>query len=131
VPVALRAHRVPTLVLQPLVENAIKHGVAPSKTGGDVEVSARTIEHSTVSQLELIVRNTGASLHAARGPVPGEQVGVENIRRRLAGHYGAAARLTLTARGDYTVATLVMPLTPDVGRIEDSHHAEAIASRSR
>lgn len=131
VPVALRGHRVPTLVLQPLVENAIKHGVAPSTTGGDVEVSARSIEHSSTTALELIVRNTGALLHTAGGRGSGEHVGVENVRRRLAGHYGDAARLTLTASEDYTVATLVMPLTQDAVRTEDSNHVEAIASRSR
>ena len=131
VPVALRGHRVPTLVLQPLVENAIKHGVAPSTTGGDVEVSARSIEDSSTTALELIVRNTGALLHTAGGRGSGEQVGVENVRRRLAGHYGDAARLTLMASEDYTVATLVMPLTQDAVRTEDSNHVEAIASRSR
>ncbi len=47
VPQALRAIRIPTLVLQPLVENAIKHGVAPSRTGGDVEVSAAIANGST------------------------------------------------------------------------------------
>ncbi len=63
VPQALRAIRIPTLVLQPLVENAIKHGVAPSRTGGDVEVSAAITR--TARSLRIAVRNTGAPLHAA------------------------------------------------------------------
>ena len=132
VPMSLRAHRIPTLVLQPLVENAIKHGVAPSKTGGDVEVGARTIDQSGVLNLELTVRNTGTALHAAGGRVPGEHVGVENIRRRLAGHYADGARLMLAADADgHTLATIVMPITEDIDRIQDPEHVEAIASRSR
>jgi two-component system LytT family sensor kinase len=132
VPMVLRAHRIPTLVLQPLVENAIKHGVAPSKTGGDVEVRAQAIDQSAAPRLELTVRNTGTALHAAGGRVPGEHVGVENIRRRLAGHYGDGARLTLTADADgHTLATIVMPVTQDIDHIQDPDHVEAVASRSR
>jgi hypothetical protein len=132
VPHALRAHRLPALVLQPLVENAIKHGVAPSKTGGDVEVNARAIDQSGQHCLQLTVRNTGTSLHAAGGRMPGEHVGVENIRRRLAGHYGDGAGLTLAADADgHTVATIVIPITHEIDRTEDVDHVEAIAGRSR
>jgi hypothetical protein len=132
VPVALRAHRLPTLVLQPLVENAIKHGVAPSKTGADVDVSARAIDLSGASYLELTVRNTGTALHAAGGRIPGEHVGVENIRRRLAGHYADGARLTLATDGEgRTIAAILLPITQDIDRIEGSEHVEAVAGRSR
>ena len=108
VPQALRATRIPTLVLQPLVENAIKHGVAPSRTGGDVEVSAAMSDGST---LRIAVRNSGAPLHAAAPRATGERVGVDNVRRRLIGHYGDTATLTLTtdAAGS-TVAEISMPL---------------------
>ena len=110
VPQALRGLRIPTLVLQPLVENAIKHGVAPSRTGGDVEVTASLQDR----RLHLTVRNTGAPLHAA-APFDAaqgkEHVGVENVRRRLAGHYGDAAQLTLTSDTERrTVAAIVLPL---------------------
>jgi LytS/YehU family sensor histidine kinase len=132
VPAALRAHRVPTLMLQPLVENAIKHGVAPSKTGADVEVIARAIDQATAPRLQLIVRNTGTPLHAAGGRAPGDHVGIENIRRRLNGHYEGAAALTLTAGGGgWTVATIVIPIPRDAEGAEDAQHVEATASRSR
>ncbi|HEX6164796.1 MAG TPA: histidine kinase, partial [Vicinamibacterales bacterium] len=131
VPDALRQCRIPALVLQPLVENAIKHGVAPSKTGGDVTVSARITGRGGDRQLELSVRNSGAPLRVEGALGGGEHVGVDNIRRRLAGHYGAAAMLQLhaTAGGD-TVATVRMPLIDD-HRDEDLNHAEAIAGRTR
>ena len=107
VPQSLRGLRIPTLVLQPLVENAIKHGVAPSKTGGDVEVMASAEGQA----LRLMVRNSGAPLRAASPRYAGEHVGVDNVRRRLAGHYGANASLTLAAEANgATVATIVLPI---------------------
>ena len=126
VPQALRRHRIPTLVLQPLVENAIKHGVAPSKSGGDVEVTARMI---APDQLHLAVRNTGAPLHAASDRNTGDHVGVANVRRRLSGHYGELARLTLTTDAEgSTLAELVMPTTDALSQ-EDTDHAQAVAGR--
>jgi sensor histidine kinase YesM len=125
VPQALRRHRLPTLVLQPLVENAIKHGVAPSKSGGDVEVTAAVV----ANRLQLTVRNTGAPLHGASERVSGEHVGIDNVRRRLAGHYGDAARLTLTTSPHgQTIAQIVMPLTTDA-TLEDTEDAQTVAGR--
>jgi LytS/YehU family sensor histidine kinase len=127
VPHALRAHRLPTLVLQPLVENAIKHGVAPSRTGGDVEVQARL----DGDRLRLTVQNSGAPLRTASERRPGEHVGVDNVRRRLAGHYGPDARLTLTTDHDgRTVAELFVPIVA-AAAAEDPGHAEAAAGRPR
>ena len=127
VPHALRHHCLPALVLQPLVENAIKHGVAPSKTGGDVEVTARIVSGPG---LQLTVRNTGAPLHGPSERVPGEHVGVDNVRRRLAGHYGDGARLTLTTDlHGQTMARIVMPLA-DAATLEDTEDAEAVAGGS-
>ena len=126
VPQALRRHRLPTLVLQPLVENAIKHGVAPSKSGGDVEVTAAVVAGN---RLQLTVRNTGAPLYGASERASGEHVGVDNVRRRLAGHYGDDARLTLTtAPHGQTIAQIVMPLTTDA-TLEDTEDAQAAAGR--
>jgi two-component system, LytTR family, sensor kinase len=132
VPDALRAHRIPTLVLQPLVENAIKHGVAPSKTGADVEVVAEAIEEPGAHRLQLTVRNTGMPLRADGAVLRGDHVGVENIRRRLSGHYDAGAKLTLTADpAGYTVATIVIPITLDHNRVEDLDDVNSAASSAR
>ncbi|MGE3491319.1 MAG: histidine kinase [Vicinamibacterales bacterium] len=134
VPQALRRLRIPALVVQPLVENAIKHGVAPSTTGGDVEVAARLDGR----QLIVTVRNTGAPLRPDAGltaEVPagahGARVGVDNIRRRLSGHYGDRATLSLTAQpGRGTVAELVMPIDEASGMNEDDRDAQAVAGRA-
>lgn len=125
VPQSLRSLRIPTLVIQPLVENAIKHGVAPSKSGGDVSVIA-TAHDGT---LRVMVRNTGAPLRdAARDSR--ERVGVGNVRQRLRGHYGDAAALTLDAdpQGG-TIAEIVLPISPP-STIEERPDA-AVANRSR
>ncbi|MDP2055119.1 MAG: hypothetical protein Q8L75_15900, partial [Acidobacteriota bacterium] len=138
VPQALRHLRIPALVVQPLVENAIKHGVAPSTTGGDVEVAARLDAVDGVERLHIVVRNTGAPLHPGalrdlgRPTVPpGAKVGVDNVRRRLAGHYGASATLTLAAEaGRGTVAELVVPLATAAELEKDDRDAQAVAGRT-
>ena len=126
VPQSLRSTRIPTLVVQPLVENAIKHGVAPSKNGGDVEVTAAL----SGGRLRVAVRNTGAPLRDATQH-SGERVGVDNVRRRLAGHYGDAATLTLVADSiGSTVAEMLVPIG-EPSSLEERHDGEAAAGRSR
>jgi hypothetical protein len=129
VPADLRGVAIPSLVLQPLVENAIKHGVAPSITGGDVEVIAGRDATASEPRLRIRVRNTGAPLagHYRRG---GEHVGLDNVARRLMGHYGPAAGLALMAddRGG-TVAELVLPLA-EASTVAEEMHAQGVASRT-
>lgn len=138
VPQALRAIRIPTLVLQPLVENAIKHGVAPSTHGGDVEVIAALVEDAGSRRLRIAVRNSGAPLRAAAPRAAGERVGVDNVRRRLIGHYGVTASLSLAADdAGNTVAVLSMPLlrqgyggqAPAADDAEPESDAQAATSR--
>ena len=130
VPQSLRTLRIPTLVIQPLVENAIKHGVAPSRSGGDVEVMA-SLTGAARSELRVAVRNSGAPLHAAVSRHGGEHVGVDNVRRRLAGHYGSRARLALGAdENGHTVAELIIPVAaPNLARDDD--HVQTATGRSR
>jgi signal transduction histidine kinase len=111
-PVALRALPVPPLLLQPLVENAIKHGLEPHVEGGVVRVTARR-EGAT---LVLEVRDTGSGLpSAAAVTLPGTQFGLAQVRERLATLHGGGAGLELQAAGDGdggTLATVRLPL-PD------------------
>jgi signal transduction histidine kinase len=100
---------VPRFVLQPLVENAIKHGVEPREEGGRVSVTARRQGDS----LTLDVRDNGDGL----GATIREGTGVTNTRERLLHLYGVARqRFTLTpAAGGGTVASLVIPFDTDDG----------------
>jgi LytS/YehU family sensor histidine kinase len=105
-PDELAARPVPALLLQPLVENAIKHGLEPHVQGGRVEVSAKR----DGSQLVLRVRDTGAGLMPGTAP---SGFGLEQVRERLAALYGAAGSLELAPAADAeggTLATLRLPL---------------------
>ncbi len=110
VPQALRTIRLPPLLLQPIVENAVKHGIAPLRHGGDVTVTAR-IHGSAPRTLILTVNDTGAGAtprELERGREDG--VGLSNIERRLARQYGTAATLAITTEaGSGTTVEIRMP----------------------
>ncbi len=78
--------RLPSLLLQPLVENAVKYAVTPQEDGADIFVSARAVG----DRLEIRVADTGPGLGGRRpGPTgPTTGVGLENIRERLQQAYG-------------------------------------------
>ena len=79
---------VPPLLLQPLVENAIKHGIGPKPAGGRVEVAARV----DGTRLRLEVADSGDGIDPAKIEIRGR--GLELTRRRLASAYGSDYRLT-------------------------------------
>jgi two-component system LytT family sensor kinase len=71
---------VPSLLLQPLIENAIKYAVSPSEQGGSIRVEGRV----RGTMLELAVADDGPGLHAGASPGAGRGVGLRNTRERLA-----------------------------------------------
>jgi two-component system, LytTR family, sensor kinase len=79
---------VPNLVLQPLVENSIKHGIAPRPTPGQIEIRSRRAG----GLLELEVRDNGVGLSAARLTDFNRGVGLANTRSRLQHLYGSSHR---------------------------------------
>ena len=95
-PDALRALPVPPLLLQPLVENCIRHALEPKVQGGRIDLSAARDGDTLV----LRVRDTGVGL--AHVPASnGTEFGLRQVRERLAALYGARASLTLEeAPGD-------------------------------
>ena len=94
------------MLLQPLVENAVRHGIAPALQGGDVWVSARL----DGKQLVLQVEDNGIGL-SANSSKPGFGLGLSNVRERLFRCYGASAGFVMEARKPGgTRATLCLPL---------------------
>jgi hypothetical protein len=87
----LHALRLPPMTLLTLVENAVKHGIDPSESGGRIEVGAR--RDAASGRTTLWVTDTGHGLDDAQPP----GTGLGNLRERLAATYGGRARLTLTA----------------------------------
>ena len=107
VPEALRAAIVPNLLLQPLVENAIRHGLNQLDGCGQLTISARE-EHDTIV---LRVENEGPPLPETRAIERCAGLGLTNTRARLAHLYGDAATLTLAnAPPDGVMATVALPL---------------------
>lgn len=103
-PDELRAASLPPLMLMPLVENAIQHGVEPH--AGQVMVRMRARHRDGC--LVLSVRDNGAG---PGGLALGSGVGLRNLRQRLAALHGAAAAFQLRVTGDgWTEAEIVMPL---------------------
>lgn len=86
----------PPFLLQPLVENALKHGIAPHPSGGRLIITLRREGQG----LRLKVANTGRGL----GLVPGQGVGLRNLEARLNLAYGAGATFHLGSEGSLTVA---------------------------
>ena len=113
VPSELGQIRIPPLLLQPIVENAVKHGVAPLADGGEVVVTARLEPaRAGVSELVLTVSDSGKGatlLEMAHGRALG--VGLQNVERRLTHQYGAAASLTVDSIPDRgTTVTIKVPV---------------------
>jgi two-component system, LytTR family, sensor kinase len=100
-PAALEA-RVPNLLLQPLVENAILHGVAPKAGPGRVEVSGRVV----AGRLQLEVRDDGPGLREGATPAD-EGVGLGNTRERLARIYGEHGTLSFRSAPGRGLAVLI------------------------
>jgi two-component system LytT family sensor kinase len=99
---SLRGHRVPTFLLQPLVENATKHGIpAANKV---LTVTVRLV--ADAAGLTVSVSNDGDL--AAAPAAPGTGTGLANLRRRLALHYPDRHSLTLEQQADRVVARLVL-----------------------
>lgn len=95
---------VPQLILQPLVENALRHGLAPRAAPGRLEIDAER----KGDVLELAVRDDGLGL--ADGWDSEDGLGLANVRARLTRMYGPAGQLALVERtGGGTVATIVLP----------------------
>ena len=120
-PAGLRACAVPPLLMQPLVENAIKHGLEPKVDGGRIEVSAKRVG----TDLHLAVRDTGVGLDPAALPVRAPAAaapatppdaatcyGTAHVHARLEALFGDRATFTLQAAADAEGGTLALIVLP-------------------
>jgi sensor histidine kinase YesM len=107
VPEGLQSAEFPAMMIQTLVENAIKHGLEPKPEGGRLRVSAEIVH----GKLAVSVADTG--LGFGKAATAGTGVGLANIRERLALLYGGKARLTVAENpGGGTVVTIAVPYRP-------------------
>lgn len=98
---------IPVLSVQPLVENAIKHGIAPKHDGGKVSVRAQ----HTASGLLITVEDTGIGFERSRErEQTGAGMGLENVRRRLELCYGPASQLQIESSSEGSVVRFLVPV---------------------
>lgn len=104
---ATGAEAIPSLLLQPLLENAIRHGLAPLREGGNVSVRAQR----DGAGLRILIEDDGAG--APRG-YDRSGVGLSNVQERLTTLYGAAAEFLIGARPDGrgTLVNILIPPCP-------------------
>lgn len=110
---SLENFRIPSLILQPLVENAIKHGISENKKGGEVNISA-SVDLSDPQQaiLMLSVSDTGAGSIRSNSKDVSTGTGLRNIRERLDSYYGNAAQLSIKiGEGKGTTAVIYLPVS--------------------
>jgi two-component system sensor histidine kinase AlgZ len=94
----------PRLLLQPLIENAIYHGIQPRADGGTLGVSGRRL----VDAIEISVRNP-----LPQGlPVPRNGIALANVRARIGYHFGARAELHVQAGPENWIVTMHLPAPP-------------------
>jgi LytS/YehU family sensor histidine kinase len=106
---AAASRRIASFLLQPLVENAVKHG--KRENGLDLGIDIRAVGDA----LRVEIENTGSLDGAAGSRRRRPGIGVENVRRRLALHYPGRHQFTLADRGageNKVVATLVLEGDP-------------------
>ncbi len=124
VPRGLATAQFPPMMLQSLVENAIKHGLEPKAEGGSLTINA-DIAHGV---LRVRVADTGLGFGA--GGTAGTGVGLANVRERLAALYGGRAKLIVEANTPSgTISTIEVPYEVDLARSgpEDPVQEPAVA----
>lgn len=108
----------PTFTLQPLVENAVKHGLLAKETGGTIEIAARTVGR----QVEIAITDNGLGIPPAiqeqvleSGFGKGAGVGLTNVNERLKAIYGIKHALTINSvEGQGTTVLLHIPIDAEV-----------------
>ena len=114
---------VPNLLLQPLVENAIKHGIGPRPTPGQVAVRARRVG----AMLEIDVQDNGVGLSAARLTDFNRGVGLSNTRSRLDRLYGSLHRFEFRQPAEGGLLVLIAIPLAELAGVRDQGAMEGVA----
>ncbi len=121
---------VPSMLLQPLVENSIKHGLAPKVEGGSIYLRSRLAD----SKLIIEVEDDGVGMGSAQLEVSrnwsGTGIGMANISERLQVLYGDTARMTIDSHeGKGTLIRIRLPLVEGSSSVPEGFYAERSSTR--
>lgn len=121
---------IPVLSIQPIVENAVKHGISPKQGKGVVRLAVESLPDGICVRVE----DTGSGFRKEAGTSFGAGVGLENVRQRLNLCYGKAAELTIRSSDKGSTVSFRVPASPletEPSRsIEKPHRSTEAAIRS-
>lgn len=100
------SYTIPSLLLQPIIENAIYHGIQPRASGGTVEISVQARDN----RLTIIVRNPLPKQQGDRAAKPGNRVALDNIRCRMVAYYGDNWVFNTDVRGENFITEISYPV---------------------
>src|SRR5271156_6029838 len=114
---------VPSMLLQPLVENSIKHGLGPKVEGGSIYLRSRVTESKLVIEVEDDGVGMGAAQLEESGNWTGMGIGMANISERLQVLYGDTARMTIDSHeGKGTLVRIRLPLIQTAGAVPEGFY---------
>jgi len=121
---------VPSMLLQPLVENSIKHGLSPKVEGGSIFLRSRVIDARLIIEVEDDGVGMGGAHLEESSTWPGMGIGMANISERLQVLYGDTARMTIDSHeGKGTLVRIRLPLVEAESSVPEGFYAERSSTR--
>jgi two-component system LytT family sensor kinase len=121
---------VPSMLLQPLVENSIKHGLSTKVEGGSIYLRSRVTDSKLVIEVEDDGVGMGAAPLQGSGTWSGMGIGMANISERLQVLYGETARMTIDSQeGKGTLVRIRLPLIEAESAVPEGFYAERSSTR--
>ncbi len=121
---------VPSMLLQPLVENSIKHGLSSKVEGGSIHLRSRLVDSGLVIEVEDDGVGMAATQQMGNGKGRGAGIGMANISERLQVLYGDTARMTIDSHeGKGTLVRIRLPLLQAAGAIPEGFYEERSTTR--
>ncbi len=121
---------VPSMLLQPLVENSIKHGLSPKVEGGSVYLRSRVVDSRLIIEVEDDGVGMGGAQLQESSSWAGMGIGMANISERLQVLYGDTARMTIDSHaGKGTLIRIRLPLVEAASSVPEGFYAERSSTR--
>jgi two-component system, LytTR family, sensor kinase len=121
---------IPTMLLQPLVENSIKHGLSPKVEGGSIHLRSRLSDSRLIIEVEDDGVGMGKAHLEESSSWTGMGIGMANISERLQVLYGETARMTIDSHeGKGTLIRIRLPLIESDSSVPEGFYAERSSTR--